>query len=340
MKRILPLLLVVLVACSKYGSDTPPAVKPNAMFSFSGDSAFPDPVVFTNLSTSATPFRWSFGDGSFLESLDNNPVSHAYADGGTYTVTLTSYSATDSAVYTKTVTVLPVKTHLLGISFTSTPDSNKNYFIDTMPVQVVLNLRASGSVQYKVDYGDGTTDTVLQHQYKAGAGMYHVSVQVLTKYGNDTLSGSVELFTIGEKKYGGVIFHTDNTGHGLVAAESIFTTSLNWGCDSTLLNVTDSAVGSGYTNTQTIIDSCGNSTVAYFCTQLTINGYTGWYLPSIFELRVLAAVSGRSMADGYVSSTEHDATTYLTDLPPGTGMPVTASKTNTGSFNVIPVRRF
>lgn len=339
MKKLLPCLLILTAACSKYTEPTV-NVLPDAKFSFKGDSAAPEAVIFTNLSTTATPYRWSFGDSTYQQSNNNDTVSHVYADAGTYTVTLTSYTATDSASATQTVTVVPVKTKLVGIGFTSTPDSANNYFIDTMPVLVVPNLRASGPVTYTVNHGDGVTDSSLQHLYTGGPGSYHVKLTVKSKYGQDTISGDVELYTLGEKKYGGTIFHISSDGHGYVAAADAVTTTLSWGCDNYQIAVTDTAMGSGLTNTQHIIDSCGNTTIAYYSTQLNIGGYTDWYLPSVVELRTLAPLIGRSTADGYVTSTENDAANYMSDLPAGTGTPVTAPKANSGTLMFIPVRKF
>lgn len=341
MKKFLPWLIVVLVACSKKSDNSQPNVIPNAKFTFAGDSANPQPVVFTNLSTSNTPFRWNFGDSTYQTSFDNNPVSHVYADAGTYTVTLTAYSVTDSASYTQTVTVIPVKTRMLGVGFTSTADTTGNYFIDTMPVTIVPNISASGPIKYTVDYGDGTSDTSLVHKYPAGARSYHVKVKAVSKYGSDTSSGDVELFRLGEQKYGGAIFQINSDGHGYVAATGTYTTTLDWGCNNTPLLITDTAMGSGATNTQTIIDSCGTGTIAYYTTRLNIAGFTDWYLPSVIELRTAVPVLGLSMAGNYASSSENDATTYMTDLPVGTGAPVTAQKSSLGNtVNLIPVRRF
>jgi PKD repeat protein len=59
-------------------------------------------LAFTNLSTHATAFAWTFGDGG--GSAQRHP-RHAYAAPGTYTATLTATNACDSAVYRHPVTV-------------------------------------------------------------------------------------------------------------------------------------------------------------------------------------------------------------------------------------------
>lgn len=48
-----------------------------------------DPVYFTNLSAGGSSVHWDFGDGN-TSSSPVNPIGHAYANPGTYTVTLTT----------------------------------------------------------------------------------------------------------------------------------------------------------------------------------------------------------------------------------------------------------
>jgi len=86
-----------------------------------------------------------------------------------------------------------------------------------------------------------------------------------------------------------------------------------WGCDGTTTNATDTAIGTGAANTNTILrTSCGASTPA--AAQLASNyaggGCSGWYLPSADELALLiqqkAAVGGLAHLN-YWSSSEVDA---------------------------------
>jgi len=86
---------------------------------------------------------------------------------------------------------------------------------------------------------------------------------------------------IGELYAGGIIFYLDATGnHGLVCA----TTDQglrDMGCGG--VSGTSAAIGTGFQNTTNIIAACPNSAAAYIA-NLNINGYTGWYLPSVDEL--------------------------------------------------------
>jgi PKD repeat protein len=71
-------------------------------------------VNFTDKSTNAASIRWDFGDKS--GSSTNSKPSHTYTTAGTYTVTLTAFSSTNSDVTTRTITVTkPVKLKIKAI---------------------------------------------------------------------------------------------------------------------------------------------------------------------------------------------------------------------------------
>lgn len=80
MKKLLFIALVALVAvsCKKEEAAVPD-------FSYYQDSTTPGKVVFTNLSTNATTYDWSFGDGA--GSSEKSP-EHVYSQNGTYKVVL------------------------------------------------------------------------------------------------------------------------------------------------------------------------------------------------------------------------------------------------------------
>ncbi|MGQ0828856.1 MAG: PKD domain-containing protein, partial [Bacteroidota bacterium] len=69
--------------------------------------------MFNNLSTGADSAFWQWGDGSTMPMLlpGTNPVTHLYADTGTYTVTLIVYNngCADTLVQPDIVTILPPK---------------------------------------------------------------------------------------------------------------------------------------------------------------------------------------------------------------------------------------
>jgi uncharacterized protein YjdB len=94
---------------------------------------------------------------------------------------------------------------------------------------------------------------------------------------------------------------------GLIAATSDQSTGIQWGCAGVASGATGSAIGSGAANTTAIATVCGAGTAGYLCDNLTLNGFSDWYLPSYNELNKLyinrGTIGGFSTAL-YWSSTE------------------------------------
>jgi hypothetical protein len=98
---------------------------------------------------------------------------------------------------------------------------------------------------------------------------------------------------IGDFYQGGIVFYLDETGlHGLVCP--IFDQSptppevhAGWGC-ATVDGADAMDIGSGLQNTMDIIAACSTEgTAAEICANLTLNGYSDWFLPSIYELQAM-----------------------------------------------------
>ncbi|MEY8780958.1 hypothetical protein AB9K32_11055 [Allomuricauda sp. XS_ASV26] len=101
-----------------------------------------------------------------------------------------------------------------------------------------------------------------------------------------------DLNEIGEFKYGGVIFWIDpasNNSSGLVVAVSNQFYSGTWGCTGTLTGATGTAIGTGAANTAAIVSSgCATSgSVVELISNLDLNGYDDWFLPSEDELTAM-----------------------------------------------------
>jgi len=114
---------------------------------------------------------------------------------------------------------------------------------------------------------------------------------------------------VGEKFGGGVVFFIDNLGkHGLIAAPVDQAYNQSWCRDRNnyttigAYNITD-----GLPNTKDIISVSKTKSAAGICDTLKLNGFTGWYLPSLKELSMmynqLMVIGGFAMAS-YWSSTE------------------------------------
>lgn len=115
---------------------------------------------------------------------------------------------------------------------------------------------------------------------------------------------------IGETFKGGKVFFIDNTGeHGLVVAATDQGTGSEWGCIGTTISGADgTAVGTGNQNTIDITKGCTEAgTAAKVCSDLVLEGFSDWYLPSKEELSLLFAkkdVIGGFKLDTYWSSSE------------------------------------
>ena len=103
--------------------------------------------------------------------------------------------------------------------------------------------------------------------------------------------------------------------HGLILAKQNISTSIQWyNGTNTTTGATSNIVGSGNSNTNTIVSNQGTGNyAAKICSDLVLNGYSDWYLPSKDELNKLylnrVAIGGFTTTAGfsnYWSSTQFD----------------------------------
>ncbi len=107
-----------------------------------------------------------------------------------------------------------------------------------------------------------------------------------TGYGNQVSFNSG--FLIGSIYGGGIVFHNDGKGHGLVCAPMDQSTGAEWGCYGTLIGETSPNINTGATNTAAILNKCPKeSLAAHICNDLELNTYSDWYLPSKVELNLM-----------------------------------------------------
>jgi hypothetical protein len=127
---------------------------------------------------------------------------------------------------------------------------------------------------------------------------------------SNTVTMTVNSFSIGQSYGGGIIFYIDGTGqHGLIAATSDQSSGAPWCLAPNLIGGTSTAIGSGQANTTAIVTACSSS-AAYICDILVLNGYNDWFLPSkdeLYQLYLQRSIVG-GFADGYYwSSSEYDS---------------------------------
>jgi len=139
----------------------------------------PFTVTFSNTSTGATSYAWTFGDGG--TSTDVSP-SHVYQGAGVYTVSLTATGTGGADTHTEPgyITV----TSSVKAAFSGVPIAG------AAPLPVQFSNQSTGASSYMWDFGDGQTSNLEApaHTYAAG-GEYTVT---LTAHGD---GGSQDIAT-------------------------------------------------------------------------------------------------------------------------------------------------
>jgi hypothetical protein len=136
-------------------------------------------------------------------------------------------------------------------------------------------------------YSCQLTNLIPQTVYYARAFMNNVTG---TYYGPEQsfTTDTTSALYIGKSYAGGIIFDLDSSGqHGLVCASSD-QGGFAWGCNGTDIPGTSTAVGTGAVNTAFIVAGCSQRPIAAsVCSDLVLNGYSDWFLPSSEELQLM-----------------------------------------------------
>jgi hypothetical protein len=124
----------------------------------------------------------------------------------------------------------------------------------------------------------------------------YIIILAVALFGAVTLTSCTDPFSgvIGDFHQGGIVFYLDGNGGGLIAARTDQSASAEWGCYKANISEADGiAIGTGAQNTIDIVNaSCTSSegsrpTAANICANLTLGGYSDWFLPSENELDLM-----------------------------------------------------
>jgi autotransporter-associated beta strand protein len=123
-------------------------------------------VTFSNLSSGATNYLWSFGDGGTLTTDQNTNVTYSYTVPGTYTNSLTAYGLGGTNVATNLNNVViyaPVVAALTNVTSAT----------GFTPLSVTFSNLSSGATNYYWNFGDSSSLTTNQktnviHNYTTG----------------------------------------------------------------------------------------------------------------------------------------------------------------------------
>ena len=113
---------------------------------------------------------------------------------------------------------------------------------------------------------------------------------------------------IGMDYQGGIIFWLNGSGGGLIAAPAD-DANVQWGCYGSALHADDTAIGTGTTNTNTILNACTTADIAAdVCGDKSLSGYTDWFLPSKDELNQMYL--NKTAIGGFASALYHSSSEY------------------------------
>ncbi|SDE12230.1 Fibronectin type III domain-containing protein [Pricia antarctica] len=257
---------------------------------------------------------------SYTATSSPGNITKTISQSGSGTITVTGLTKGTSYTFTVTATNSMGTSAASNVSNFVTPVGVPNAptignvtagnEIATVPFTAPSNNGGSAITSYTATSSPGNiTKTISQ----SGSGTitvtgltngtaYTFTVTATNAIGTSTVSANsnsvTPVLSIGDSAHGGIVFHIFGSGepgyiegetHGLVAASSDQSSSTSWGCNNGINGADGTAIGTGAQNTLDMVAAgCATSgKAAYVCTDLIIDGYDDWFLPSKGEMHRL-----------------------------------------------------
>ena len=171
--------------------------------------------------------------------------------------------------------------------------------------------------------------------------LYYYRFRGTNDFGTSYSSGyTFRTIPVGTVFQGGHVYYFDDSGHGtgLIMSENDVAVAA-WGCSGTLIGGTSTAFGTGNANTTAIVGGCATVGIAAeVCYNLSLSGYTDWYLPSRDEINN-SFFNYAQISTNYWSSSENSSTLAWRVYFDGGGRHE-ATTVKTATLSVRSVRRF